>query len=155
MQHWLRDISSSSDPFGETFENMLRKSSVKQPDNRPVAVTLAQKRAREEHDLCTSHAPAQESRQETEASLNHSAESTTFPQAKTSLQVGRPIFVGNMQPFFFLFVKAFSGGVMLTAKLTRRRQKQAKMGLPLYKIPLIPAALEVAMVKEASRILLK
>lgn len=85
MQHWLKDISSSSDPFGETFENMLRKSSVKQPDNKPVTETLARKEASDVLDYCTSHAPTEETRQEPS---NHTAESSTFAQAEIPLQVG-------------------------------------------------------------------
>lgn len=82
MQHWLKDISSSSDPLSETFENMLRKSSVKQPDNKPVAVTLARKEAREAADRPTSQSAA--------VGSGHSADmpSHTSPAAERPSSVG-------------------------------------------------------------------
>jgi len=93
MQHWLKDISSSSDPFSETFENMLRKSSVKQPDGKPVAVTVASKEAREEADHGNSQSPAQARRQSAEvpSSSSDAEEKQSFTQAGHTLQVRRVI----------------------------------------------------------------
>ena len=48
MQHWLKDLHTGGEPFSASFENMLRKSSVRQPDGKSVAKSLARKEGREE-----------------------------------------------------------------------------------------------------------
>lgn len=39
MQHWLKGISPSSDPFSEDFENILRTNSSKRSSSRHVSDT--------------------------------------------------------------------------------------------------------------------
>ena len=53
MQHWLKGISAASDPFSETFENMLRDNSGKRDGHRHVS-DIAQERKTEAKESASS-----------------------------------------------------------------------------------------------------
>lgn len=49
MQHWLKGISATSDPFSENFERMLRTNSGKKNGHRHVS-DIAQERETDAND---------------------------------------------------------------------------------------------------------
>ena len=90
MQHWLKDISSGREPFSETFENMLRKGSVKQPDHKPVSETLARKEAGDAAEHSVRRPPAREHGRGAEAHSHGGHADARQPHAQpgASLRVG-------------------------------------------------------------------
>ena len=80
MQHWLKDLHTGGEPFSASFENMLRKSSVRQPDGKSVAESLARKEAREEAGRRSSNSSIEGSEREIGVPLHqsHSAEEKHF-----------------------------------------------------------------------------
>ena len=98
MQHWLKDLHTGGEPFSASFENMLRKSSVRQPDGKSVAETLPRKEARDEAD-CSSSNPSAEHNQggmKVPSHQSHIVEKKHLSQAGVRSQVDLQIFIMKM-----------------------------------------------------------